>query len=608
MLAEKSLNYLPQLIIGLDSLNDDANYVHIDDIKDNVTYYCPCCKGEIKARANKREVNYKVQPHFYHISDGCNEETFVHYICKNWLFESGCKFIIDGTLYEVLTIETERLLHTAFGDYQPDIIVTTTTGETLYFEIKVSNKKTTNYIPKWDALGNKVVEIDVRYFINQKHCNNIPEFKLIYSDGQCFIKEYAHSNYENIIAERKKEWKRQDKLNYKIQWERLDWFWIELQEYAKDKRTADDVMETFTVLDYLDKLWIYYTVKNKACVDFRSLFKENINNVFFDELKSLEQDNIKISMVHTSPKIYTVHCRSEFTYLDYTLFEEETVKIKVTKGDIIPLDSIKDVKIALSHLSMRIADDNIILNQIQDYGKLSYVNSIVPYSYWGAKNKPFQELDFKITFEDYLHSQYIKEHIGTELIAVSNLSKELIQHCYARIRETQHSLIDNDFIAEALKNNKKYQSLLLDLQELCAESKYLKLRISGDMDKITLLNGNSCVYSYIYNKDDLFGGFESKIKDLFVKHIEEQKAQIKETIKYIDIVNSCSNHLWNINEFNGSRITLRLLDPCNECKVIDTKQVWLENISSIENNILQAMHSLLEYAENYKGIRFMEVN
>ena len=126
---------LPQLIVALDSLNDDANYVHILDAKENTNYYCPCCKGVVKPRAYKKDKNYQVQAHYYHETGGCNEETFVHYICKTWLFEKGCKFIINNTQYEVKNIEVEKTLHTSFGDYRPDIIVTTTNGKIFYFEI-----------------------------------------------------------------------------------------------------------------------------------------------------------------------------------------------------------------------------------------------------------------------------------------------------------------------------------------------------------------------------------------------------------------------------------------------------------------------------------------
>ena len=229
---------MPQLIVALDSLDDDANYIHINDVKENVIYYCPCCKSVVKPRAYKQGVDYQMQPHFYHESGGCNEETYVHYICKNWLFDKGVQFFVNGIEYEVDSIETENTLHTSFGDYRPDIIVVTTDGKTFYFEIKSTNRKTELYAPKWDELGNDVVEVDVRDFINQKVQSDIPVFNLIYSDGECFIKSYTKKDYDEIIATRKKEWKRQDKLNYKIQWERLDWFWETLVDYKRNKNNC----------------------------------------------------------------------------------------------------------------------------------------------------------------------------------------------------------------------------------------------------------------------------------------------------------------------------------------------------------------------------------
>ena len=164
---------LPQLIVGLDSLDDSANYIHIADVKENTNYYCPCCKGLIKPRAYKKDIDYQVQTHFYHETVGCSDETYIHYICKNWLFEKGCKFIVNSVEYEVNHIEIEKALYTSFGDYRPDIIVTTNIGKVFYFEIKVTNKKTELYAPKWDELGNDVVEVDTIYFINQKYQNDL---------------------------------------------------------------------------------------------------------------------------------------------------------------------------------------------------------------------------------------------------------------------------------------------------------------------------------------------------------------------------------------------------------------------------------------------------
>ncbi len=300
---------LPQLIVGLDSLDDSANYIHVADAKENINYYCPCCKNVIKPRAYKKGIDYQVQPHFYHETDaGCNEETYIHYICKNWLFEKGCKFIVNGITYEVDNIQVEKTLHTSFGDYRPDIIVSTTIGKVFYFEIKVKNRKTDLYAPKWDELGNDVVEVDIRYFINQKYKNDIPVFNLIYSNGVCFIKSYSRNDYEDTIAKRKLEWKRQDKLNYKIQWERLDWFWIEMQKYKQGEQGIGYVFDAFSKLDLFDKEICFDLLRKQSCIKgnnqiFRDIINEEVIKFWKNNAATLIGNEVIFNSYDIEPKV-----------------------------------------------------------------------------------------------------------------------------------------------------------------------------------------------------------------------------------------------------------------------------------------------------------------
>jgi hypothetical protein len=294
---------LPQLIVALDSLGEDANYIHIKDANENTVYYCPCCRGIIKPRAYKDDREYQVQAHYYHETGGCNDETFVHFICKTWLFESGCKLRINEQNYTVEKIETEKTYHTKFGDYRPDITVYTKEDKTFFFEIKNTNKKTEHYIPKWDELGNDVVEVDVRYFINQKFSYDIPEFNLIYSDGKCFIKLYTKSDYDETIAKRKLEWKRQDKLNYKIMWERLDWFWNELQNFKTHGTNFKKLLYSFNNLPNEDKEVCFNIVKKMSCVkDYNDSFRDIINSCLRTEftetnIKNMFPENVIINRV-----------------------------------------------------------------------------------------------------------------------------------------------------------------------------------------------------------------------------------------------------------------------------------------------------------------------
>lgn len=596
----------PQLIVALDSLNDDANYVHILDAKENTDYYCPCCKGIVKPRAYKKDKNYQVQAHYYHETGGCNEETFVHYICKTWLFEKGCKFIVNNIQYEVENIEVEKTLHTSFGDYRPDIVVTTTVEKIFYFEIKTTNKKTELYAPKWDELGNDVVEVDTRYFINQKYKDNVPVFNLIYSDGECFIKSYSRSDYEDIIAKRKLEWKRQDKLNYKIKWEQLDWFWIEMQKYIVGESTDENVLESFNKLDYSDKLWCYYTIKRKSCVDLKEPFKNNINQHFLNMLDSIKNDKISILLKQVSPKIYEVQCRIEFLYLDYTLFEEETTKVKVQKGDILSLDYEEDIRKGFSRLQEHIKQCENILKRVKHISNLSYVKSIAPHSHWASEQYNFHNLYFDIEFEDYIHNKSIKEKIGETSIVSRNISESFIEEKYNKYKNDKLVDLENEIIKTALMNNQLYQNVISELTDICNQYDYLKIRVSNDYRRITLLNGCTLVFEYEYYKQDLFGEFENDIRELFVEYINKQIEQYEKIVEYVELVNACKNKMWKITHFDGNFITLYLLEPSTN-KELKFKYISLCNSNDIRKDIYDNMKYLLEYAESQYGIRFVEV-
>ncbi len=355
---------LPQLIVALDSLDDSANYIHISDANYETTYYCPCCKGVVKPRACKEDVDYQVQPHFYHENGGCSEESFVHYICKTWLFEKGSKFKIKNNIYTVNNIETEKTFHTQFGDYRPDIVVETEENKTYFFEIKYSNKKTEHYIPKWDELENDVVEVDAREFINQKHNNDVPEFKLIYSDGECFIKSYSRHDYEDTIAKRKIEWKRQDKLNYKIQWERLDWFWNTLQDYIEEKCVIDTVLQKFKEVGY-DNIEICWDIVSKmSCLknlkqEFRNIVNNIVNERFFKDLLSYKKECEGYFIIYDDQS----HCRPrEGVYISFNDCKHkhwnECVHIQTKKWVILPSDISKVFDKLKNKINQRICEFN----------------------------------------------------------------------------------------------------------------------------------------------------------------------------------------------------------------------------------------------------------
>lgn len=600
--------YCPQLIVGLDSLDDDANYIHIDDVKDDVVYYCPCCKGKIKPRAVNDSKNYKVQKHFYHESGGCKEETFVHYICKTWLFKKGCKFKVLDKVYEVLNIEIEKTLHTTFGDYRPDIIVNTVQDKIFFFEIMVSNRKSEHLIPKWDDLGNDVVEVDTRDFINKKFKNDIPEFSLIYSDGTCFIKRYSTKEYQNTLAKRKLEWKRQDKINYKINWEKLDWFWNVLRLYSQGNGLEQDVLESFEVLDYSDKIWCFQNVDKKSCINLKEKFKEIINKHFHEKIKDLEKEyDISIIINHVSPLIYMVQCKIKFSYEDYDIHESESTKIKLGKGRILIIEYLDKVLECVNTLIVNKSHAQDILNRIKEVASLPYIRSITPVSHFTAIKYPLRNLYFNVVFEDYIHNMHIKEIIGIDQAQSDCISIRKIAHIYDTYKNEAMRLFTKECINVSLKNNTVLQATLNRLQDKCknSEMEYLKFVINYNPFELRLLCGSIGICSFSFYKELIFGEFENDIERKFNNAIEETFEEHKIVMKYINTINQCKNKMWAACNYVGDSFQLSLYAPENH-EFIKCKRTYTHQAVDLEQAIHSSMIDLLEYAEHYYGIRYLE--
>lgn len=301
-------DYVPILIVAIDN---DSNYIHIRKADSNKEYYCPCCGAIVKARAIKSN---KVQPHFYHYEgSNCNNETIVHWIYKNWLFEKGCKFIIDKdgaqSEFEVDKIEIEQSHNTKFGIYKPDITVTTSDGEVVYFEINYSNKKAVDdYFCKWDELKNDVIEVNVRELINADLNDITPIFDVVYSNGD-YLEKYSkyakRDTYKSTIGEYKKAISKEKCENQKERFEKLDWFWIMLQKYRLGKTDKDEVIEVFEYLDIKDKYSCYSLTKKLKCVNLKGIFMLIINDELVDIAHKIAGNKIKNSNDNVDVK-YTI--------------------------------------------------------------------------------------------------------------------------------------------------------------------------------------------------------------------------------------------------------------------------------------------------------------
>ena len=310
------VNYEPELMYALDSKSEYADWKNVYNVSGSDVLYCPICLGRVKLW-NGQDPNktYQKQRCFHHIDGMCSQESRIHFAYKTWLLEKGSKFKVGETIYEVANSEIEKILHTKFGDYRPDITVETTEGKSFYIEIADTNKKTDDYMEKWDELGCDVLELDVNEQLIKTTTAEIPVFNIIYSSttGECYIKHYTRQDYDDLITERKIYWKRKDLIRYKIHWERLDWFWRKLQDFYSGTSKIDVLIEAFKRMNSEDQRFVCKRMRGKHT----SLRYELENN--YTDKQDIETARLKhISLVIKKLNKefgYTSYNKTDDTYL-----------------------------------------------------------------------------------------------------------------------------------------------------------------------------------------------------------------------------------------------------------------------------------------------------
>ena len=189
---ELTVEYIPALIVAK---KEEKKYIKISEANIEDIYYCPVCNGEVKARAIN---STKVQPHFYHVSEtNCSNESILHWMFKNWLFEKGSVFKINNESFSVVEFEIEKQFETQFGKYKPDLYIKTDKEE-FFFEINYSHEKDKSFSDKWISLGNRVIEVNVKELINCELYDETPTFNVIFENGEykkAYIKQERKDKY-----------------------------------------------------------------------------------------------------------------------------------------------------------------------------------------------------------------------------------------------------------------------------------------------------------------------------------------------------------------------------------------------------------------------------
>ena len=611
--------YLPQLIVAYDGNDEFANLIHVKKANKDDDYYCPCCGGNVKPRALD---STKEQSHYYHISGKCTKESQLHFFIKNWLFEKGSQFFINDVLYEVDFIEIEKTYNTPFGDYRPDVTVHTSSNEIIHFEIFFTNRKTgDNYFCKWDALGNSVVEVNVKEYMCKTDANIIPNFTYLYHDGICYSKTYVKKDlYATTIAKIKNELTKQKVIDYKVRIEKLDWFWQKIIENS----SKEEILKCIDSMSYEDMVSCFEIIKRKQCVshlkkDVLDIINKKVISNIRDSIGLPFDKNVYLDVRHYKGKTYEIGIRlnihtEHIIYNDFYLrckynrwdFEKSTGYPKIIfKRNIFSFEEIEIPKSKTSELKD-------IFNKTIEYKKqlIDYEKELSKFEENGYKirfnNNRYTVLKITETnkLESILEGRYI------ENLSINSLSQEI-----------QHELKDRaekNYLENYIKG-KEAQALISDLRNY----KNVNAKVHVGYKK----NYNKDQEPGIYFDLEIYNGiiYTEKLttkKDEFLCIIKSAKQEIDNFVrKYkiaIDLVfqiNNCKNSFWRADLiFNRIGVLCLEIDQIYinpsewymTKEYMDLSEACLSSDMRLRNALINKMKLVMKNMEQY-GYRVMEV-
>lgn len=169
--------------------DEKEEVIKIENAIKGKLYHCPCCGAEVYPKALKSK---SVTKHFCHANGkSCSKnggESYIHIWMKNVLFTVGQSFKIktkDGLKeYIVKDVDIEKRYQTKFGEYIPDITITTTDNDRIFVEIYHTNRKNVEqYWQRWFELRSMVIEVSIDEIVKGLDMENL---KTIYEVGDEF--------------------------------------------------------------------------------------------------------------------------------------------------------------------------------------------------------------------------------------------------------------------------------------------------------------------------------------------------------------------------------------------------------------------------------------
>lgn len=606
--------YLPQLIVAYDGDDKFANLIHVKKADKNKDYYCPCCGGIVKPRALDSN---KEQSHYYHKTGKCTKESQLHFFCKHWLFESGSRFYINDELFEVDSIEIEKMYDTPFGKYKPDITVHTTSGKIIYFEMFFTNRKTSdNYFCKWDYLGNDVVEVDVKEYASKIDLTEIPVFKYLYHDGTCYSKSYVKRDlYANTIAKIKKELTRQKILNYKARIEQLDWFWQEVQRNSGDGET---ILNSISKMVYDDMVSCYEIIKRKQCVLYlKQMVLDMINKRVVDDVRQVydlpNEDDIYFDLEHIRGRTYIAGIRLNLK-TNHIIFNRLFSSLDDNYCDIDKLSGYP--KIIFQKTVFDKKNINFSEKEVQKLKKkYNYVKDFKEKLFRFEKElSDFEkENPYKVRVNNYSYSVIIADDTTKKsLFNDMTLEKLSVDEINRKIT-LEETLIKNNEFLEELFNTDEYNLFISYVK------KYMDIGLQFEIEKYHTDFDNrlyfkiyiygDCVYNErLYCTIEDFNKKVNACEPLINSFVKENNAGLK----LVDRINNCKNNFWKASFYYNPVVNKKVIS-INQ-KIFDndftSEQIYLEINEFLEENTLvnfikEAMYLIFKNIQRY-GYRIME--
>lgn len=544
--------YLPQLIVAYDGNDEFANLIHVKKADGDNDYYCPCCGGIVKPRALDSN---KEQSHYYHKTGKCTKESQLHFFCKNWLFETGSKFYIEDELFEVSSIEIEESHCTPFGEYRPDITVYTTSGKIIYFEMFFTNRKTgDDYFCKWEALGNDVVEVNIKEYMFKTDTTTIPSFTYLYHNGVCYSKPYVKRDlYANTIARIKHELTRQKVLNYKARIEQLDWFWQEIRN-----NTRESILEIVSKMEYEDMVSCYEIIKKKQCVSY---LKDDVLNIINQKVVSDVRESLDLPKDETI--YFDLRCVRGRTYEAGIRLNLKTEHITYTKlfascnywYDFNKLKTFPKVVFNKNIFDIKelVISENDLCDLKKVYEHVSkYKEKLLKYedilkSYEGDK--------YKIKMKNDLYTVLIKTNNKFEILFENrHIDIQDIDELTREINNTVSDKANETFLKDLFECN-EYSSFLLNIKN------HNNINIRLDISKYTgRVQCGIRFKMYICDRQVYDEELKRDIID-FVEKKDKCESIIQDFMKSYSIalglvnkINNCKNNFWKAQflfDYNG---------------------------------------------------------